>query len=117
MSAVGIYLQELREAQRLTLKAVAEGLGVSDRIVSAWEKGEHTPKIDVIPGLLARLHGAWEDVAILMGEEANEETARGLARRRLTGKRLTDEQRAFIEGLDPDQLTALLAVAKQMRRP
>ena len=66
MAAVGAYFQELREAQRLTLKAVADGLGVSDRIVSAWEKGEHTPKIDVMPRLLARLQGAWEDVSRLM---------------------------------------------------
>ena len=117
MTAVGAYLQELRDAQRLTLKAVAESLGVSDRIVSAWEKGEHTPKIDVMPKLLARLHGAWEDVVILMREDADKETARGLAQRRLVGRQLTDEQRAFIEGLDPDQLTALLAVAKQMKRP
>ena len=116
MTAVGVYLQELREAQRLTLKAVAESLGVSDRIVSAWEKGEHTPKIDVMPKLLARLRGAWEDVSVLMGEGASEEAARDLAQRRLGGGHLTDEQRAFIEGLSPDQLAAILAVAKQMRR-
>lgn len=116
MAAVGAYFQELREAQRLTLKAVADGLGVSDRIVSAWEKGEHTPKIDVMPRLLARLQGAWEDVSRLMREEASTDTARAVARARLRNVGLTDDQRAFIESLDDDQLKALIAVAEQMKR-
>ena len=55
MASVGAYFHELRKAQNLTLEAVAEGLGVSDRIVSAWEKGDHTPKIDVMPKLLTRV--------------------------------------------------------------
>lgn len=116
MATVGAYLQELRNAQNLTLKAVADGLGVSDRIVSAWEKGEHAPKIDVMPGLLKKLRGAWEDVSRLMAEELSEAEARDIAKRRLAWGGLTDEQKAFLEQLTPDQRDALLTFARQMQR-
>jgi Predicted transcriptional regulators len=114
MEAVGIYFLELRQAQGLSQQDVADEVGVSDRIVSAWEKGKHVPKIDVMPKLLQRLRGSWDDVKRLMLEDANDTMAREMAKQRLKGAGLTDEQRAFLESLNPDQREALLAFARQM---
>ena len=117
MSVVGVYIQELRLGRDLTLKDVADEIRVSDRIVSAWEKGEHEPKVGAFDALLKFLSGTWDDVTLLVRDDATEEDARAAARRRLLGDDLgfTPEQRAFLENLTPRQKEALLAVAREMR--
>lgn len=114
MNKVGIYFQELRLSKQLSQRDVAAVVGVSDRIISAWERGEHAPKIDVLPRLLEKLGGAWDDVQRLMEDDSDVDLARLLAKRRINHEGLTEEQREFLENLSPEQRSALLAFAQQM---
>jgi len=77
-------LRSLREAQGLTVRALAERVGVSKVTIWKWEKGESEPRarllaplaraLDVVPGQLAggatvaRPH----DAALIDGAGANE---------------------------------------------
>ncbi len=116
MDAVGAYIATLRDGRGFTQQAFAELMGISERGLRDWEKGRTAPDVDALSSLLARLKGSWMHVALLAREEATAEQGRNLARRRLKDVGLTDDQRAFIESLDDDQLKALIAVAEQMKR-
>lgn len=118
MPAFGVYIQELRQGQGLTLRAVGEALGVSDRIVSAWEKAEHEPKVGVMPALLNLLRGSWDDAVRLLREDATEEQARQLARERLAQQEyaLRYDQEAIIRGLSDEDLALLVEIASRLRQ-
>lgn len=113
MTHVGIYIATLRTG-RFSQEEIAKRIGVSEKIVRAWEKGVHEPKVSLMNALLSILQGSWDDVKRLMLEDANDTMAREMAKQRLKGAGLTDEQRAFLESLNPDQREALLAFARQM---
>ena len=117
MAAVGTYINFLREDQGLTLLEVGNAIDMSDRIVSAWEKGRHQPKVEQLFNLVNHLGGVWDDVTILMRKGAKKEEALELAKRRRAGdKGFTPEEKAYLESLSPEQKAALLAVARQMKR-
>ncbi len=113
--AVGAYIAALRESRGFTQQGFAEVLGISERGLRDWEKGRTAPDVDALERLLAALRGAWAHVAILAREEATTDQGKALARQQIQSGGLTDEQRLYIESLNPDQLAALVAVAKQMR--
>ena len=115
MDAIGAYLAALRDGRGLTQHAFAEDLGVSERSLREWEKGRTAPDVNTLSDLLAKLKGSWMHVFMLTKEDATPEQAKTLAHRQVQGN-LTDDQRTFIENLDPDQLAALIAVAEQMKR-
>jgi len=83
MEAVARYLATLREDQKLSQKQVGDAVGVSDRQVSNWEKGENQPKLGYVPALLGVLRGAYEDLVLLLTDGVSEEKGVDLARRRL----------------------------------
>jgi len=83
MEAVARYLSTLREARRLSQKQVGDAVGVSDRQVSNWEKGENQPKLGYIPSLLAVLRGDYEDLKQLLVEDVPGDRGEDLARWRL----------------------------------
>lgn len=117
MSAVGVYIKYLREDQDMTLLEVGNAIDMSDRIVSAWEKGRHQPKFEQLYNLVDHLGGVWDDITILMRKGAKKEEALELAKRRRAGdKGFSPEERAYLESLSPEQKAALLAVARQMKR-
>lgn len=117
MQAFGAYLQELRQAQGITLKTISEALGVSDRIVSAWEKAEHEPRVGVVPALLELLHGTWDDAVQLLRADMTEDEARQLARRRLAEPpALTEEQRQYFANLTPEQKELVFRLVEEFRQ-
>lgn len=117
MAAVGEYIRYLREDQGLTLQEVGTAIDMSDRIVSAWEKGRHQPKVEQLFNLVTFLGGVWDDVTILIRRGAKKEEALVLAKRRRSGDRgFSAEEKAYLESLSPEQKAALLAVARQMKR-
>ncbi len=63
---------ELRDARGLTDYAVANGSGVSQPTLSAWKKGEYTPKIDKISRIAVYLGVPLEE--LLKGVEDAEIT-------------------------------------------
>ncbi|NNJ11967.1 helix-turn-helix transcriptional regulator [Chloroflexales bacterium ZM16-3] len=83
MGAVARYLFTLREGRKLSQKQVGAAVGVSDRQVANWEKGENQPKIGYVPALLGVLQGAYEDLAQLLAENVPEEEGVTLAQKRL----------------------------------
>lgn len=117
MATVGIYLKYLREDQGLTQEQAGDAIGMSDRIVSAWEKGRHQPKVEQLYALVEYLGGVWDDITILMRKGSRKDEALELAKRRRSGDRgFSGEERAYLESLSPEQKAALLAVARQMKR-
>jgi transcriptional regulator with XRE-family HTH domain len=117
MDAVGTYIATLREKRGYTQPAFAKMLGISERGLRDWEKGRSAPGVDDLQALLDKLKGSWMHIALLTRTNATIQEAEMYAERQLQGIGLTDEQRAFIENLDPAQLAALVAVAEQMKRP
>jgi transcriptional regulator with XRE-family HTH domain len=57
MQAVGMYLQERRQAAGLTQEDVAGTLGVRSKTVSDWEAGRYVPNFERM-ARLARIIGA-----------------------------------------------------------
>lgn len=45
-SKIGAYIAVKRKAQDLTQAQLAQKLGVSDKSVSKWERGDNLPSID-----------------------------------------------------------------------
>jgi len=117
MNAIGVYLKTLRTEQQKTLDAIAEAIAVSDRIISAWEKGRYDVRIGVMNDLLHELNGSWADIEAIQSKHMTDEQGRALALRRIReGRGFTADQRALLEDLPQEQKEALLQVANQMRR-
>lgn len=116
MEAVGAYIATLRERRGYTQSLFAEKMHISERGLRDWEKGRTAPDVAALQLLLEQLKGSWSHIAVLAREESTVEDGRAYAERQAAGVGLTDEQRAFIENLDPDQIAALVAVAEQMKR-
>ncbi len=70
MEAVARYLATLREGQKLSQKQVGDAVGVSDRQVSNWEKGENQPKLGYVPALRRMLDELTEVMAVGSPSEA-----------------------------------------------
>lgn len=87
--SIGEFLAALRRAHGYTQQEVADRLGVSNRTVSAWERGTVMPDILLLPAL-AELYGVTTD-EILAGERRagearpvlSERSERKLLKRRL----------------------------------
>lgn len=117
MNAIGEYLKTLRTEQNKTLDAIAEAIAVSDRIISAWEKGRYDVRVGVMNDLLLELNGSWADIENMQAKRMTPEQGRALALRRIReGRGFTADQRALLEDLPQEQKEALLQVANQMRR-
>lgn len=58
--SIGEFLSALRKAHRLTQQDVADRLNVSNRTISAWERGTVMPDILLLPAL-AELYGVTTD--------------------------------------------------------
>ena len=65
---LGRKIARLRKRQGLTQQALAERLGVSDKAVSKWERGESVPDISVLKNI-ADLFGVTVDYLISSGHE------------------------------------------------
>lgn len=117
MNAIGVYLKTLRTEQDKTLDAVAEAVAVSDRIISAWEKGRYDVRIGVMDDLLKALGGSWLDIETIQSRRLSTEQSKAIALRRLRDKPgFTADQRAALEDLTQEQKEALMQVASQMRK-
>ena len=53
--AMGLVIKEKRKEQNLTQKELAEKIGVSDKAVSKWERGESLPDVTLIPAIAVTL--------------------------------------------------------------
>lgn len=114
MDLVGVYISTLRSANGLSQPDLAAKIGVHERTVRNTESGKHEPKPTDLAIILDLLHGSWIHVAQLMRPGATRELAEKLAKDVIDGRGFTEEQRAFLEGLTPEQKAALLSVARQM---
>ncbi len=72
--SIGEFLATLRKAHGYTQQEVADRLSVSNRTVSAWERGAVLPDILLLPAL-AELYGVTAD-EILAGERSAEAASR-----------------------------------------
>lgn len=112
---LGAYLHELRDLRGLTQEDVGDAIGVSNRMVGKWESGENEPKISNTLAVFRVLRGSLDDLLALESVTSPEE-AKTIARQRYaSGELLTDEDRALLSRLTPEQKTALLALVRQMR--
>ena len=68
---IGEFLATLRRANGFTQQEVADRLGISNRTLSAWERGTAMPDILLLPAL-ADLYGVTTD-EILRGERSSAE--------------------------------------------
>lgn len=116
MELVGVYLSALRSANGLSQPQLAEKIGVHERTVRNLETGRHEPKPTDLAEILDLLHGSWIHVSQLLRPGATKALAEKLAKDASEGKGFTEEQRAFLEGLTPEQKAALLSVAHQMQQ-
>ena len=48
MEKIGKFISELRKSKGLTQKDLAEQMGVTDKAVSKWERGQSYPDISLI---------------------------------------------------------------------
>ncbi|MBQ4284596.1 MAG: helix-turn-helix transcriptional regulator [Lachnospira sp.] len=70
--SMGQFIQALRKANGMTQQNVADGLGVSNKAVSRWERDECAPDISVIPALAEMLGVTCDE--LLKGERIINET-------------------------------------------
>ena len=61
-NATGKYIKELRTAQNLTQKELAEKIFVTNSAVSKWERGLGCPEIQTLPMLAAALETTVEEL-------------------------------------------------------
>lgn len=73
--AMGEFIAALRKANGLTQKQLAEKLGVSDKSVSRWERGDGAPDLALIP-VIAEVFGVTCD-ELLRGERRQLQTDTG----------------------------------------
>lgn len=116
MEMVGAYVSLLRGASGLTQPELAAKIGVSEKTIRNLESGRHEPKPTDLALVLNLLRGSWVHVAQLLQPSATKTLVERLAMEAIDGQGFTDEQRAFLENLTPDQKAAILAVARQMQR-
>lgn len=53
---IGRLIRRLRQERRLTQRQLAEGMGISDKTVSKWERGMGCPDLLLLPELSAIFH-------------------------------------------------------------
>ena len=75
-------IKTLREGRKLTQRALAEAVGVTDKAVSKWERGESLPDVAVLAEL-ARLYGVTLDYLIQDANDRKAPPAPGRIRRRI----------------------------------
>lgn len=91
--SIGEFLATLRKAQGYTQQEVADRLSVSNRTVSAWERGAALPDILLLPAL-AELYGVTAD-EILAGERRAETALRPVLSEKSETKLLKMKMGAF----------------------
>ncbi len=69
---IGKFLAQLRKERGLTQEQLGEQLGVTNKTVSRWEKGNYLPPVDVLL-LLSDLYGITIN-ELLSGQRLTEET-------------------------------------------
>lgn len=117
MEAVGAYIRAMAEQRGLKIVAVSREANVAPNYIWRLEHGEtESPSFEVVAALVAAVKGSMEDVRKLLVEGADVLRAEALAITRVMGAGLSDEQRAYLETLTLDELEALMAVARKMRR-
>lgn len=116
MEAVGAYIAALRKKQGWSQVAFADVLGVSEKALRQWEHGEHEPKLTVLHAIVFAVKGAWDDVAQLLREDATIDEGRRLAKLRSGALAFSDEERALITRLSPEQRRLVAEIARQMLR-
>ena len=75
MKDVGRYLADCRKSAGLTQKEVADKLGMTDRVVSDWERGVTLPAFDVMARLITLIGGDIQEATRLLLSERNEAQA------------------------------------------
>lgn len=67
---IGRFIAEMRRAQNLTQRQLAEALSISDKTVSKWECGKGLPEVSLMLPLCGTLHITVND--LLSGEKVSE---------------------------------------------
>lgn len=91
--SIGEFLAALRKARGYTQQEVADSLSVSNRTVSAWERGTALPDILLLPAL-AELYGVTTD-EILAGERNSETAPRPMPSQKSENKLLKNKLAKF----------------------
>lgn len=67
---IGKFIAEMRKAQKLTQKQLADALVISDKTISKWECGKGLPEVSLMLPLCEMLHITVND--LLSGERVSE---------------------------------------------
>jgi transcriptional regulator with XRE-family HTH domain len=116
MKAVGIYVGSLRQNAGLTQEQLANKAGISEKTLRNLESGRHEPKLTKLAEIVDIVRGSWVHVALLLKNDATIEQARRFINEAISGNGLTDEERVYIENLNPSQKKALIDLARQMQK-
>lgn len=117
MEAVGAYIRVMAKQRNMTIVAVSRQANVAPNYIWRLEHGDtETPSFEVVAALVAAVQGSMEDVRRLLTERAGVARADALAISRVLGGGLSEEQRAYLESLSPEQLEAIVELARKMQR-
>lgn len=70
---VGRFLAELRHGEHMTQEALAERIGVTNKTISRWERGNYMPDIEMLQAL-SQIYGVSVD-ELLAGERGSDDQA------------------------------------------
>lgn len=116
MEAIGVYVRTLRDRRGFTQEGLAGLVGISEKTMRNLESGRHDPKIETLAQIVVQIRGSLAHIARLMDPAAPISLALELAGEALSDGGFTDEQRAYLESLTPEQKRVLLSVAREMKQ-
>lgn len=116
MEAVGAYIRVMAEQRKLKIITVSNAAGVASNYIWRLEHGDtESPSFEIIAALVTAVKGSMEDVRQLLLEQADAARAEALAVKRVMSGGLSPEQRAYLDSLSPEQLDAIVSMARKMR--
>lgn len=118
---IGLFIASLRKEKNLTQAQLGERLGVTNKTVSRWERGNYLPDISLMPVLCHELAITINE--LLNGERLNDEDFRQIADEQLTASLSREEKLrrrpsviSFLEGGGTGLLIASLWQPDSLRR-
>lgn len=88
MNNIGEFIEKLRKEKNITQRQLGKSIGVSDKVISKWERGVYLPDIPML-GYLSKALGITVDELVnceLKEKNENETTDEEIAKTKLTKK-------------------------------
>lgn len=118
MEAVGSYIQTLRDKQSVSRARMAEDIGTTENTLWRIESGRQEPGVSLLARILQYVQGSIEDVFRLAARaDATVEDGRREAQKALLPTvELSEEEKARLLALSPEQRRLVLDLVAQMRK-